>query len=298
MDEWFAGIEAGGTKFNCIIARDPQQVLAETRIDTTTPGETIPKVCEFLKKSINGSGIKISRIGLGFFGPLDLNPRSSTYGSITTTPKLAWRNIPVLSLIQDELGIPATIDTDVNAAAVGEGYWGAARGLDDYVYITIGTGIGGGVVVHGKPVHGMIHPELGHIVVNHDRIVDPFMGSCPYHLDCWEGLAAGPAILQRWHTPAQFLPDDHPAWDLEADYIAQALQTIILALSPQMIILGGGVMNHTGLLEKIRIRTKTILNRYVDHPAIEQHIDQYIIPPALGNRAGVLGAVALAIKQT
>lgn len=294
MDEWYAGIEAGGTKFNCIIARDPEHTLAEARVPTTTPEETIPRVCDFFKKSTRETGIQIRRIGLGFFGPLDLDPKSMTYGSITSTPKTAWRNVPVLSLIQNELAIPAVLDTDVNAAALGEGTWGVARGVENYVYITIGTGIGGGVVIHGKPVHGLVHPELGHIVVNHDRDLDPFEGFCPYHKDCWEGLAAGPAIFQRWNIPAQLLPEDHPAWDLEADYTAQALQSIILTLSPQKIILGGGVMNHPGLIESIRVRTKKLLNNYVDHPAVQTGIDQYIISPALGYRAGMLGAVALA----
>lgn len=294
MDEWFGGIEAGGTKFNCIVAKDPEHILAEARVPTTTPEETIPRVCDFFKKSMHETGAQIHRIGLGSFGPLDLDLKSATYGSITSTPKTVWRNTPVLSLIQNELGLPAILDTDVNAAAIGEGTWGAARGVENYVYITIGTGIGGGVIVGGKPVHGLVHPELGHIVVNHDRNLDPFEGFCPYHKDCWEGLAAGPAIFQRWNIPAQLLPEDHPAWDLEADYIAQGLQTIILTFSPQKIILGGGVMNHPGLIESIRVRTKKILNNYVDNPAIQTGIDQYIIPPALGYRSGVLGAVALA----
>jgi len=294
MEEWFAGIEAGGTKFNCIIAKDPEHILAESRIETTTPNETIHKVCEFFKQSTNRTEVSIHRIGLGFFGPLDLDLSSSTYGSVTSTPKLAWQNIPVLAMIEDQLGIPATIDTDVNAAAVGEGLWGAARGIDDFVYVTIGTGIGGGEIIHGKPVHGLVHPELGHIVLNHDRIRDPFQGCCPYHHDCWEGLASGPAMSRRWDTPPPTLPADHPGWDLEAEYIAQAMQSIILTLSPKKIIIGGGVMNHTGLMEKIRTRTVLLLNGYVNHPAIQQNIDQYIIKPGLGNRAGVLGAVALA----
>jgi fructokinase len=294
MDEWFAGIEAGGTKFNCIIANDPEHILAEARVETTTPGETIPRICDFFTNTIMETGIQIRRIGLGLFGPLDLDPKSATFGSITSTPKTAWRNVPVLSLIQNELGIPATLDTDVNAAAIGEGTWGAARGVENYIYITIGTGIGGGVVVDGKPVHGLVHPELGHIVMNHNKILDPFEGFCPYHKDCWEGLAAGPAIFQRWNIPAQLLPEDHPAWDLEADYIAQALQSIILTLSPQKIILGGGVMNHPGLIDMIRVRTRKFLNNYVDHPAIKTGMGEYIVPPTLGYRAGVLGAVALA----
>lgn len=294
MDEWLAGIEAGGTKFNCIIARDPDHILVEAQIPTTTPDQTIPKVCAFFKEQAGSHNIRLSRIGLGFFGPLDLNPSSPTFGSITSTPKLPWRNTPVLTMIRNALGIPAVIDTDVNAAAIGEGLWGAARSLDDYIYLTFGTGIGGGVVTHGKPVHGLVHPELGHIVVQHDRLKDPYEGFCPYHQDCLEGLAAGPAIQYRWHTPSESLPAGHPAWDLEAEYIAQALQSFVLTLSPQRIILGGGVMNHPGLIKKVRVLTRAKLNHYVDSPAIEDAIDQYIVPPQLGNRAGVLGAVALA----
>lgn len=294
MDEWLAGIEAGGTKFNCIIARDPQNILVEAQFPTTTPDQTIPKVCAFFCEQAASKRVHLSRIGLGCFGPLDLNPASPTFGSITSTPKLAWRNTPVLTMVRDALNIPVVIDTDVNAAAIGEGLWGAARGLDDFIYLTIGTGIGGGVVAHGKPVHGLVHPELGHIVVQHDRMKDPYEGFCPYHHDCLEGLAAGPAIQYRWHTPAESLPVDHPAWDLEAEYIAQALQSFVLTLSPERIILGGGVMNHPGLIEKVRILTRTKLNRYVDSPAIEDGIDQYIVLPQLGNRAGVLGSVALA----
>jgi len=294
MEKWFAGIEAGGTKFNCMIAKDPHQILAESQFPTLAPDVTIRRVCSFLKEQIDRKGIQLERIGLGCFGPLDLNPASPSFGSITSTPKLPWRNTPILNMIQESLGVPTIIDTDVNAAAIGEGLWGAARGFDDFVYITIGTGIGGGVVVHGKPVHGLVHPELGHIVVNHDRSRDPYEGFCPYHHDCLEGLAAGPAIQYRWNTPPQLLPDEHPAWDLEAEYISQALQSIILTLSPEMIILGGGVLNHSGLIEKVRILTKTKLNRYVDSAVLETSIDQYIVTPGLGNRAGVLGSVALA----
>ena len=294
MEKWLAGIEAGGTKFNCIIAKNPQHILVEQRVLTTTPEETIPLVCDFFKDQSIQSGIQIERIGLGFFGPLDLDPRSPTFGWVTSTPKLAWRNTPVLSMIEANLGIPAVIDTDVNAAALGEGKWGAARGIQNYVYITIGTGIGGGVIIQGKPVHGLVHPELGHIIVNHDRASDPFEGVCAYHKDCWEGLASGPALQARWKIPAPSLPPDHPAWDLEAEYIAQALQTIILTLSPEKIILGGGVMNQAGLIDKIRVRTRALLHGYVDSETIRSGMDAYIVSPELGDRAGVLGAIALA----
>lgn len=296
MSDWFGGIEAGGTKFNCIVARGPDDILAELRISTSTPDETLPQVYRFFKQVQEQNHIQINRIGLGFFGPLNLDKNSLSYGSVTSTPKLAWRNTPVLNIIQNELGIPACIDTDVNAAAVGEGRWGAAVDLLDYIYITIGTGIGGGVITGGEPVHGLVHPEVGHILLPHDHLKDPFPGICPYHKDCWEGLASGPALQARWKMPAQDLGIDHPAWNLEAEYIAKALYDLILTLSPRKIILGGGVMKQAGLIEKVRSLVVDILGDYVDSPALRQGIQDYIVPPALGDHAGTLGSVALALR--
>lgn len=296
MKEWFGGIEAGGTKFNCMVASGPGDILAECRISTSDPSTTLPQVVHFFKQVCVNKNIQLTRIGLGFFGPLDLDMKSSIFGSITSTPKLAWRNMPVLTQIQEELGIPACIDTDVNAAAIGEGRWGAAKELNDYIYVTIGTGIGGGVICGGKPVHGLVHPEIGHILLPHDLQKDPFPGNCPYHKDCWEGLAAGPALEARWHQPAEQLPPEHPAWNLEAEYIAAAVHNMILTLSPKRIILGGGVMKQPGLIEKIRIRAVHLLNHYVDSAALREGLDQYIVTPALGDRAGILGCIALAMS--
>jgi fructokinase len=292
--KWYGGIEAGGTKFNCMIANNPDQILDEIRISTTTPEETLPEVISFFKRVISRENIDISSLGIGAFGPLELNPTAANFGSITSTPKLAWRNTPLLSLLQNALDIPVAFDTDVDAAAFGEGKWGAAAGCGSYVYITIGTGIGGGAFVNGKPVHGLLHPEMGHIFIPHDLNSDPFPGSCPTHGDCIEGLASGPALRTRWGIPAEQIPADHPAWMLESQYLAHMLANIVLTLSPERIIMGGGVMNVPGLLDLVRLDLVSVLNGYVQSEQILTNIEQYVQLPGLGDRAGVLGSIALA----
>ena len=289
MTELYGGIEAGGTKFNCIVANSDREILAETRFPTTTPAETIEQVLDFFRKYPT-----IVSIGIACFGPLDLDPASPKYGFITSTPKLIWIDTDITGWIKRELGLPVGIDTDVNAAAIAEGKWGICQGLNSFVYFTIGTGIGGGAVVNGKPLHGLIHPEMGHIVLPHDRQFDPFPGSCPYHVDCFEALATGPAINKRWGQAAENLPPDHPAWDLEATYISLAMQSIICTLSPQKIVLGGGVMQQPHLFPLIRQKTQISLNGYLQAPQILEHIDQYIVPPGLGTHSGMMGALALA----
>lgn len=289
MTTIYGAVEAGGTKFNCIIASGPTEIVDEARFPTTSPDETIGRVISFFKK--HG---QLASIGIACFGPLDLNPRSATFGYITTTPKPGWSSTNILGFIQQEMRVPVSIDTDVNAAAIAEGRWGACQHLDTFVYFTIGTGIGGGVVANGLPLHGLVHPELGHIVVQHDRQVDPYSGFCPYHVDCFEGLACGPAMNQRWGQPAETLPVDHPAWDLEASYISKALQSTICTLSPERVVLGGGVMQQVQLFPLIRQKTQAYLNRYVASPSILEKIDEYIVPPGLGTRSGVLGGLALA----
>ena len=293
--KYFGGIEAGGTKFVCVVTDEEKNILAETRFPTTTPQETLGRVFDFFEQQNNEALPEpISALGVACFGPIDPNPASRKYGYITTTPKPGWADTPVTEPLQKMFGIPVAIDTDVNAAAVGEGKWGAAQGLDDFLYMTIGTGIGGGGVVHGKPLHGLVHPEMGHIRIPHDKERDPYAGFCPFHGDCFEGLAAGPAVKGRWGVPGDQLPADHPAWELEAHYIAFALHSLICALSPQRIILGGGVMQQEHLFPLIRAEVVKSLKGYVQSPAIIQAIDHYIVPPGLGGRAGVLGAVALA----
>jgi fructokinase len=289
MADLYGGIEAGGTKFNCIVANGDREILAETRFPTTTPAETIGQVIDFFRQYPT-----IVSIGIACFGPLDLDPTSPKYGFITSTPKLIWIDTDITGWIKRELNLPVGIDTDVNAAALAEGKWGICQGLDSFVYFTIGTGIGGGAVVNGKPLHGLIHPEMGHIVLPHDRQLDPFPGSCPYHVDCFEALATGPSIQKRWGQSAENLPVDHPAWDLESTYIALAMQSIICTLSPQRIVLGGGVMQQPHLFPLIRKKTQSNLNRYVQAPQILENIDQYIVPPGLGTHSGMMGALALA----
>jgi fructokinase len=190
--------------------------------------------------------------------------------------------------------LPIGFDNDVNAAALGEHLWGAGQGLDTFIYLTVGTGIGGGVYAEGKLLHGLLHPEMGHIPLPHDRERDPFDGVCPFHGDCFEGLATGPAMEKRWGQRAETLPADHPAWELEAHYIAHALAAYIYTLSPQRIIVGGGVGSNLHLLKMVRGKTRALINGYIPSRAILDEIDSYIVPPALGNRAGVAGAIALA----
>ncbi len=288
----YGGIEAGGTKFLCMVGSGPNDIRAELRFPTTSPGETIGKAISFFKEHTATTPLKA--IGVGSFGPLDLDPSSPTYGYITSTPKPGWHQTNIVGRLQEALQLPVAFDTDVNAAALGEFKWGNAGAYEPFLYYTIGTGIGGGGFVNGSPMHGLIHPEMGHTVLPHDRAVDPFPGTCPYHGDCFEGLAAGGAMRQRWGKPAEELPDDHPAWDLEAHYIALAMMNTICTLSPQRIVLGGGVMQQKCLFPLIRKKVVAYLNGYVQSQTITKDIDSYIIAPSLGTRSGILGSIALA----
>jgi fructokinase len=289
----YGGIEAGGTKFVCLVASDPDHILAEARFPTTTPEETLQKSIDFFRTQTRQLGYPLTSLGIGAFGPLDLNSLSPTYGYITSTPKSGWRNTPLLPTLSEALAVPVALDTDVNAAALAEAAWGAAQGLENFLYFTIGTGVGGGAIIDGKPMHGLVHPEMGHILLPQK---DSFEGVCPYHRGCFEGLASGPAMLKRWGQPAETLPPDHPAWTIEAETIAQAMHSMICSFSPQRIILGGGVMQQSQLFPLIRRQTLKLLNGYVHHPVILEHIDSFIVPPALGSKAGGLGALALAMQ--
>ena len=280
MSALVGGIEAGETKFVCAIGRDGE-IVAETRIATTSPAETLAAALAFFEHQ--GSP---AALGVASFGPIDLDERSPTHGFITTTPKAGWAHTDVVGPLRRALGVPVAFDTDVNAAALAEQRWGAAREAGSVVYVTVGTGIGGGAVVNGRPVHGLAHPEMGHARIPHDRTADPFAGACPHHGDCWEGLAAAPALAARWGVPPQSLPDDHPAWALEAHYLALGLANIILTLSPERLVLGGGVLARSGLLERVRIDVRRLIGGYM--PSGE------IVAPMLGDRSGVLGALALA----
>lgn len=289
MTQLFGGIEAGGTKFVCAVGSGPDDIRAETRFPTTTPAETIGRVIAFFREQ----PAELAAIGIAAFGPLDPNPASPTFGYITTTPKPGWANADLAGAVRRALDKPVGFDTDVNGAALGEQRWGAAQGLDTFVYLTIGTGVGGGGVIGGRLMHGLVHPEMGHIRVPHDWAADPFAGTCPYHGDCLEGMTCGPAMGARWGQRAETLPPDHPGWALEAHYLAYGLASLICTLSPQRIIMGGGVMNTPHLLPLVREGVLRALNGYVQSPAILEHIDEYIVPPGLGNYAGVLGAIAL-----
>jgi fructokinase len=290
----FGGIEAGGTKFVCAVGTGPHDLRERTELPTTTPDETISRVLEFFRERARHD--PLAAIGIGSFGPIDVHPASSHFGCITSTPKAGWRNVQLAGPIRQALKVPVAFDTDVNAAALGEGTWGAARGLDTFIYVTVGTGIGGGGMVEGKLLHGLLHPEMGHVRIAHDRQADPFPGVCPYHGDCWEGLATGPAIEARWERKGQDLPADHPAWQLEAHYLALGVANLICTLSPQRIILGGGVVRQQSLFPLIRRRTVELLNGYIQMREITEGMDQFIVPPQLGDNAGVLGAIALASK--
>lgn len=289
----FGGIEGGGTKFVCAVGTSPDDIRREARFPTTTPVETLDKAISFFKKAEQDFG-KLSALGFASFGPLDPHPASPAFGFILPTPKPGWSNANVLGMLKSAFDVPIAFDLDVNGAALGEGLWGAAQGLDTFIYLTVGTGIGGGVMVNGKLLHGLLCPEMGHIPLPHDWQRDPFEGFCPFHKDCFEGLASGPALEKRWGQKAETLPPDHPAWELEAHYIALALANYIYTLSPQRIIIGGGVGGQIALLPIIHRNVQNILNGYVQAPAITHNIAEYIVPPALGNRAGMLGALVLA----
>lgn len=293
MNQVFAGIEAGGTKWVCMIANHPGDIKATTRIPTGQPEDTIGSAIEFIRNQAPDPG-DLGGIGIGSFGPLDLKRGSNTYGCLTTTPKPGWAHTNLINPFKMEFNLPIGFDTDVNAAALGERLWGAGYQLSDFIYITVGTGIGGAAVANHELIHGMVHPEMGHMLIPHDWKRDPFPGRCPYHGDCLEGLATGPAIQARWKQPAEELPPEHPAWELEAHYLGLGISNLITALSPQRVILGGGVMDQSQLFPMIRNEVRELLGNYISTPEIMEPNEEYIVPPVLGPQAGVLGAVALA----
>lgn len=267
------GIEAGGTKFICGIGTGPDD-LETVEFPTTGPEETIARAVGFFR------GRDVERIGIGSFGPVDLKQ-----GRITQTPKIPWRGFDLAGAIRRGTGAEVILDTDVNAAALGEHRWGAAQGLASFIYVTVGTGIGGGCMTDGRLLHGRTHPEMGHVRIPHDWSADPYPGHCPSHGDCLEGLACGPALEARWGAHGSALPEGHPGWLLEAKYLGLGLVSLICTLSPECIVIGGGVMKGPGLLDMVRREVKQLLNGYLDVPEI--------VAPGLGGRSGVLGAIAL-----
>jgi len=282
-------IEAGGTKFVCAVGTSPDD-LDLVRIPTTTPAETLARCLEFFR-----SRAPIVALGVGSFGPLELRRDAPRYGYITTTPKPGWQNTDLLGPLSRALDVPIGFDTDVNAAVLGEARWGAARGVSSAVYVTVGTGIGGGALVGGQLAHGLVHPEMGHLLVPREPEDRDFAGACPFHgADCWEGVASGPALALRVGGPAERLGAEHPVWDLEARYLASALTTLVLVLSPERLIVGGGVMQAPGLLDRVRAKLPRRLAGYVQVEALGPRIDEYLVAPGLGTRAGIAGALALA----
>lgn len=281
-------IEAGGTKFVCGIGNEHGVIEESVRFPTETPEVTMPLVIEYFADK------GVEAIGVGSFGPINLDRSSPQYGRITTTPKPGWAQYDLAGALKQALQVPIGWDTDVNAAAYGEARWGAAQGLDSCVYFTIGTGVGVGIYVEGKLLHGLVHPEAGHVLVRRHPD-DRFAGRCPYHSDCLEGMAAGPALEARWQMKGYDIPADHPAWAIEAYYIGQAVSNMILTISPKKVILGGGVMQQEHLFPLVREEVKRNLNGYVQAEAILSGIEDYIVAPGLGQLAGLTGALALGI---
>jgi fructokinase len=279
-------IEAGGTKFVCGLGNEDGVISERISIPTTTPEETMAEVVSFFKDK------GIEALGVGSFGPVDLEQSSATYGFITSTPKPHWAQFDLVGELKKYFDVPIGFDTDVNAAALGESLWGAAAGLDSCLYMTVGTGIGVGALVEGKLIHGLTHPEMGHIMVRRHGD-DTYVGRCPYHGDCLEGLAAGPAIEERWGKKGIELKESPEVWEMEAHYLAQAIANYILILSPKKVIVGGGVMKQDQLFPLVRGKVKEILGGYVQSGQILEDIDEYIVPPGLGDNAGLAGALGL-----
>jgi len=282
----YGGVEAGGTKWVCAVGTGPDD-LETTSFPTTTPAETLGRAAAFF-----AAAGPIAGLGVGSFGPIELRRSSPAWGRITTTPKAGWGDTDVVSPLAEAVRAPVAFDTDVNAAALGEQRWGAARGLETFCYVTVGTGIGGGGPANGALLHGLRHPEFGHMRIPHDRARDPFPGVCPYHGDCLEGLASGEALRVRWGARAEEL-DDPGAWELEAHYLALGLVNVISVLSPERIVLGGGVLKNETLLPLVRANVRELAHGYIDAVELGDGVDAYIVPPALGDRSGVVGAIEL-----
>lgn len=284
----FGAIEAGGTKFRVAVVSG-RRLLADTTIPTTSPSETLAAAVSFLAAAPQD----LAGVGIASFGPVDLDTASATFGHIVATPKPGWSGTDIAGYVGKELGVPVAIDVDVNGAALAEGLWGAAQGLDSYVYLTVGTGVGGGLYVGGRPHHGLGHPEMGHMVVAREPS-DDFAGRCPFHGGCLEGMACGPAISDRWDTPVRQLHSRPEVWQLEARYLAQALRTLTYVVAPQRVLLGGGVMQHAGLIELVRDQLSVELNGYASSAQMLGPLEDFVVAPELGQDAGLYGAAALA----
>ncbi len=293
---WFGAIEAGGTKFVCAICDQSGTIHAEARFHTADPVATLARVRDFIR---NGrGGVALRAIGVACFGPVILDRHAAKYGFIGNTPKAGWSDVDIAGMLAREFSCPVGFDTDVNAAALAEHRWGAGRDTKNLVYLTVGTGIGGGVLIEGVPLHGLMHPEIGHIHPRRHPLDMNFAGVCPFHGDCLEGLASGPAIFARTGSELQHLEAPHMQWDLEADYLGQLCAQLVLTVSPQRIIMGGGVMAQERLFPLLRQRMLHWLGGYIERNEIIADIERYVVPPALGARAGVLGALSLAVDAS
>ena len=284
------GLEMGGTNMVCAIGNENGKVLDRFVIETMEAGKTLSELAQFFADK------QIDALGIGSFGPIELNRKSDHYGYITTTPKKGWANTDVIGHFRS-LNVPIGFDTDVNAACLGEVVFGAGKGLKNVIYGTVGTGIGFGVYLEGKLLHGLMHPETGHILMNRQEIDKDFVGTCPYHDNCLETLASGPAIEKRWGRKAQELYDRKEVWELEAAYLGQAMANCIMCYSPERIILGGGVMHVPGLIEMVREETLKALNGYIRKDEIIKGIDTYIVLPELNDDAGIIGAMELGKRE-
>jgi fructokinase len=291
---FFGAVEAGGTKFVCAIGDDRGQILAQQRFATTDPISTLAAAQAFLGQGVRDFGA-LAAIGIASFGPVELDKRSARYGFIGQTPKAGWSSTDIAGVFARQFPCPIGFNTDVNAAALAEHRWGAARDVENLVYLTIGTGIGGGLITAGAPLQGLMHPEIGHIHPRRHPLDADFAGVCPFHGDCLEGLASGPAILARTGAGLQDLDHSHPQWEIEADYLGQLCALLVVTVSPQRIVMGGGVMTQARLLPLIRQRLLHWLGGYIDRSEILSGVDRYVVAPELGDRAGVLGALMLAM---
>ncbi|GIU67811.1 ROK family protein [Candidatus Phycosocius spiralis] len=287
-------IDAGGTSWRCAIIDEDLTILARSSFPTTSPQETLGLAAGFFRAQ-KSAGLDVSVIGVGCFGPLAVNPKDSRWGHILATTKPGWAGADVAGVLAEQTGARITLDTDVTAAALAERAWGAGQGYDDLAYVTVGTGIGAGIIVDGKPIWGSLHPEAGHMRVPRHRDDQEFAGICSFHRDCIEGLASAPAMAARWGQDASELGDDDIAWDIEAYYLGQLSVNLVLTNAIQRIILGGGVMVRHGLVERVAVWAASLLGPYSVGGEGEVGFD--VVGAGLGLDAGLFGGAWLGLNR-